>query len=35
VSIYGSPSAADVKTDTIGALGDGEVGGFKSGYLKA
>jgi len=26
-------SAADVDTDTIGASGYGEVGGFNSGYL--
>jgi len=35
VSICGTPAAADVETDTTGALGDGEVGGFKSGYLQA
>jgi len=35
VSIFGTPAAAGVETDTVGALGDGDVGGFKSGYLQA
>lgn len=34
-SILGPPSTGSVgRSDTVGALGDGEVGGFKSSYLE-